>query len=165
MRCRRQHLWAVGQRRYRRFTFVENTFGNSPKVPRAKFLGRNGLSCFISICRFGSFKNPFATITGLSGFYFRSRRLILLVQTKKLISINYGSSTRCWKPWRWVRLELILSMRDIYINFHLNPLTKFTRVKDILSWNNSQMITKSVLISTRIVISSAIKQGIPRWIR
>ena len=34
-------------------------------------------SCFISICKFGSFKNPFATITSLSELFFRSRRFIL----------------------------------------------------------------------------------------
>ena len=49
-------------------------------------------SCFISICKFGSFKNPFATIISLFELYFRSRRFILLVQTKKVISMNYGSS-------------------------------------------------------------------------
>ena len=78
-------------------------------------LGSNGLFCFISICKFGSFKNPFAMITSLSELYFRIRRFILLVQTKKVISMGYGSSKRSWKPWRWVRLELIFSMRDIYI--------------------------------------------------
>ena len=40
-----------------RFTFVENTFSDSPKVPRAQFLGNDGLLCFINICKFGSFKN------------------------------------------------------------------------------------------------------------
>ena len=50
-------------------------------------------SYFISICKFGSFKNPFAMITSLSEFYFRSRKFILLVQTKKVISMSYGSST------------------------------------------------------------------------
>ena len=44
----------------------------------------------------------------------------LLVQSKKVISMNYGSSTSSWKPWRWVRLDLILWMRDIYINSNLN---------------------------------------------
>ena len=53
-----------------------------PKAPRAKFLGSDGLFCFSSICNFGSFKNPFATITSLSELYFRFRRFILLVQTK-----------------------------------------------------------------------------------
>ena len=35
------------------------------QVLRAKFLGSNELFCFISICKFGSFKYPFATITSL----------------------------------------------------------------------------------------------------
>ena len=39
-------------------------------------------SCFSRICKFGSFKNPFATITSLSELYFWFRRFILLVQTK-----------------------------------------------------------------------------------
>ena len=34
----------------------------------------------------------FATITSLSELYFRCRRFILLVQTNKVISVNYGSS-------------------------------------------------------------------------
>ena len=55
-------------------------------------------------------------------------------------------------------------MRNIYINSYLNPLTKFTgssrgtEFKDILSLNISQMIAKTVPISTRIVISSVVKQ-------
>ena len=65
-----------------------------------------------------------------------------------------------------MRFDLIFSMRDIYINSNLNPLTKFTsssrstKFKDILPWNISQMITKTVPISTRIVISYAMKLGI-----
>ena len=91
---------------------------------------------------------------------------IFLVQTKKVISMNYGSSTSSWKPWRWVRLDLILSMRDIYISSNMNSLIKFTyssrssEFKDILPQNISKMITKTVSISTRIVISYAMKQGI-----
>ena len=50
-------------------------------------------SCFISICKFGSFMNPFATITSLSELYLKIRRFFSLVQTKKVISVNYGSST------------------------------------------------------------------------
>ena len=60
---------------------------------RVKFLGSDGLLCFISICKFGSFKNPFVTITSLSELYFRFRRFILLVKMKKVISMNYGSCT------------------------------------------------------------------------
>ena len=57
-------------------------------------------------------------------------------------------------------------MRDIYINSNLNPLTKFTsssrstEFKDILPWNISQMITKTIPISTRIVISHVMKRAI-----
>ena len=75
-----------------------------------------------------------------------------------------------WKPWRWVTLELVLTMRDIYINSNLNPITKFTsssrstEFKDILAWDISQMIMKTVPISTRIVISYGMKQCILLWI-
>ena len=105
-------------------------------------------------------------ISSLSEVYFSIRRFILSVQTKKVISMNYGSR----KPWRWVRLDLIFSMRDIYINSNLNPLTKFTRsrrsteLKDTLPWNISQMIMKTITITTRIVISYVMKQGVPLWI-
>ena len=143
---------------------------NLPKVPRAKFLGSDGLFCFISTCKFGSFKNPFATISSLSELYFRIREFIFLVQTKNVISMNYGRSTWSWKPWRWVRFDLTLLTRDLHINSNLNPLTKFmsssrsTEFKDILPWKISQMITKTVLIGTRIVISNAMKQDISLWI-
>ena len=76
---------------YSRFTFVENTISNSPKVPRAKFLGSDELFCFSNICKFGSFKNPFAMIISLSELYFRFT-FALLAQTK-VISMKYGSST------------------------------------------------------------------------
>ena len=69
------------------------TLSNLPKVLRAKFLGSNGLFCFISICEFGSFKNSFATVTSLSELYFIFRRFILLVQMKKVVFMNSGSST------------------------------------------------------------------------
>ena len=140
-----------------------------PKVPRAKLLGKDEFLCLISICKFSSFKNPFATITILSELYFRFRKFILLVQTKKVICMNYGSRSS-WKLWRWLRLDLILSMRGIYINSNLNPLQKFTsssrstEFKDILPWNISQMITKSVPISTRMIIGYANKRDIPLWI-
>ena len=52
-------------------------------------------SFFSNICKFGSLKNPFAVITSLSELYFRFGRFILLVQSKKRISMSYGSSTSC----------------------------------------------------------------------
>ena len=53
------------------------------KVRRAKFLGSDGLFCVITVCKFGSFKNPFATNHCLSELYFSFKRFVLLVQTKK----------------------------------------------------------------------------------
>ena len=38
-------------------------------------MGSNGIFCFIS-------KTPFATVTSLTGLYFRIRRFIILVQVK-----------------------------------------------------------------------------------
>ena len=99
-----------------------------------------------------------------------SEDLLCWYKRKNMISMNYGSSTSSWKPWRWVRLDLIFSMRDIYINSNLNPLTKFTsssrstELKDILPCNIPQMITKTIPISMSIVISYAMKLGIPLWI-
>ena len=98
-------------------------------------------------------RTNFATITSLSELYFRYRRFILLVQTENVISMNCGSSSSKWKPWRWARLDLILMMGDIYINSNLNPLTKFTNTskstefRDILSWNICQMIMKTIPVS------------------
>ena len=80
--------------------------------------------------------------------------------------MNYESSTSSRKAWTWVRLDLIFCMRDRYINSNLNPLTKLnsssrsTEFKDISPWNISEIVTKTIPISTRIVISSAMKQGI-----
>ena len=61
---------------------------------------------------------------------------------------------------------MILTTRDTYINANLNPLPKFTsssrstEFKDILPWNISQMITMTVPISTKLVISYTRKRDI-----
>ena len=102
--------------------------------------------------------------------YFWLRTFIILVQTKKVLSMNYGSSTSSWKPCRSKRLNLIIPMRNININSNLNSLIKFTssrgttEFKDILPRGISQMIMKSVPINTRIVTGNAMKIGILLWI-
>ena len=89
---------------------------------------------------------------------------------KKVISMNYGSSTSSWKKWRWVRLDLVLTMRDIYINSNLKPPTKLTsssrntEFKDILPWNISQMITKTIPTFTRIATGYVMNWDIPFWV-
>ena len=45
------------------------------------FLGSDRLFCFITMSKFSSFENPFATVTSLSKLHFRCQRFILLVQT------------------------------------------------------------------------------------
>ena len=50
---------------------------------KSKCLVSDGLFCFSSISKFGSFQNPFARITSLSELYFRFIRFILLTQTTK----------------------------------------------------------------------------------
>ena len=112
----------------------------------------------------------YASLAALRNLSFRFRRFTLLVKTKKVISMNYGSSRSSWKPWRWMRLDLILTMKDIYIDSSLNLLKKFTsnswssKFKDTLSLKISQMITKTAPISTRIVIIFTMKRGIPFWV-
>ena len=64
-----------------------------------------------------------------------------------------------------MRLDLIFSMRDIYITPNLNPLTKFTSssrntvFEDILPCNISRMIMTIAPISMRIVLSYVMEQG------
>ena len=99
-----------------------------------------------------------------------SEDLFCWYKQKKVISMNSGSSSSSWKLWRWVRLDLILMMMDIYINSNLNPLTKFisrfrrTKLKNIFPWHISQMIKKTIPISMRIVISYMMKQAILFWV-
>ena len=123
-----------------------------------------------TVCKFGSFKNPFALINGPSELYFKFRRLILLVQTKNVIPMNYCSSTWSWEPWRWVRLDLILMIRDMYINPNWTHsqsslvAAEAPSLKISSQWNISQMITKTVQISTRIFIFYVMKRGIQVWV-
>ena len=94
-----------------------------------------------------------------------SEDLFCWYKWKKVISMNYGSCISNWKPQRLVKLYMILRMRDRYINSSLNPLRKFSRssrstdFKDILPWKIPQMITKTIPISTRVLIKHAMKQA------
>ena len=77
---------------------IEENRGGMADLSLLRTLLENAKSPFVLvvyICKFGSFKNPFVMITSLSELYFRFRRIILLVQTKKVISMNYGSMTSC----------------------------------------------------------------------
>ena len=69
---------------------------------------------FFLLLAYASLAASRIAITSLSELYFRIRKFSLLIQTKKVSSMNYGSSTSSWKPWRWVKLHLIFYTRDIY---------------------------------------------------
>ena len=56
--------------------YVENTISNSPKVPRATFLGWDRpFFCLISIHRFGNFKNSFKQLLACLNFTLDSNDL------------------------------------------------------------------------------------------
>ena len=48
-----------------------------------------------------------------------------------MTSLSYDSSTSSWKSWRWTKLDLTFTMKNIYINCNLewasnyNPVTNF----------------------------------------
>ena len=130
--------------------------------------GINSFS-FISMSNFSSFNNLFAVITRLSDLGLSQRRFTLLIKMKDVISKSNGSSKSTWKPWRWMRHDLIFMVRDVYINSNNNPVTKLISIsrsiqlKDILQCNisKSKMTTKSIPISTRTIKCSVMKSSIP----
>ena len=89
-------------------------------------------------------------ITSLSELYFRIRRFILLIETKKSDFFGIWQQRKQLKTREMSEACPDISMKNICINSNLNPLTKFTRssrsteFKDILPWNISLMITKTL---------------------
>ena len=94
-----------------------------------------------------------------------------------IYSVGTNKRSVFYELWQQHKLLKIMEMseiwpddegyiRDIYIISNLNILTKFTsssrgsEFKDILPWNISQIITKTISISMGIVISYAMEQGI-----
>ena len=122
----------------------------------------------LAYAKLAASRTPLQRLLALSELYFRFGRFMLLKQAADNHAAE--SSTSSWKPWRWVRFDLILKMRDIYISSSLNPLTKFTsssrstEFEDILVWNIFQMATKTIPISSRIIISYVMKWYILWWI-
>ena len=114
-------LWSIKQRRYSRFTSGKNTISNLPKISWVKFLRSYRVLCFTRISKVDSFKNFLQWLLACLNF-------CLVVRTKDMISVNYGSRTSSCKPWRWMRLNLLLKMRDVCINSNLEPFTSFTRI-------------------------------------
>ena len=93
--CRRQHLRAIKQTSYSAFTFVPNITSNLPIIKRANFLGNDRFFRFISISKFGSFKNPFARITRLLELQFSCERFTSFVELVFEFSTTQGSKQFC----------------------------------------------------------------------
>ena len=95
---------------------------------------------FVRICKFGSLKNRFATITSLSELYLRIRRFFSVVQTKK------------WFLWTMAAAQGAENHGD---EWGLTWYFLCGIYTSIPTWTQSQMITKTIPISTRVVISYA----------
>ena len=81
----------------------------------------------------------------------------------------YGSSTSSWKPWKWMKLDLIFMMRDKSIPARTHPQkfstsSRNTKFNDILSWSITQMITKTIPVCMRILMSYTVKRDITFWV-
>ena len=97
------------------FLYTRSSTNKSPKVPRAKFLGSDGLPCFISICKFGSFKKTFAKIASLSEIYFRFRGFILLVKTNRSVQTKKSDFYELWQqPEQLKTMAMSEAWPDIY---------------------------------------------------
>ena len=88
----------------------------------------------------------------LSELYFRFKKNILWVQKKNVISMGYSSSTSSWKSWRWMRLDLIFTIKDMN-SLTMHKQQEKHQFKDIIPWKISQIITKNIPNDTRIAIS------------
>ena len=68
-------------------------------------------------------------------FTLHSENVFYWQKQQQMISMNYASSTSCWKPWRWVRFDLVITMRDIYIHPNQRENShKLCNEKGILFW-------------------------------
>ena len=118
--------------------------------------------CFISISKFGSFKNPFATFISLTKLLFRCRRFILLVQQKKWFLSTMAASQAVENHGDEWGFSWYLEW-GIYTSIPIwnHQQSSVTAAEVTIS---TQIIMKTIQISTRIVMSGEIKGGIPFWV-
>ena len=117
--------------------------------------------------QFGSFKSLFAFNHPVQTLLW-IQKIYAFGEDKK--SDFYEQWQQHKQPWKWVRLDHFQC--GIYNQFQPEPTHKIhslaaaeaLSLNFILPWNISQMIMKSIPISTRIVISNVMKWGIPLWI-
>ena len=126
-------------RKYSRFTFIENTISNFPKVSSfvllvyASSVASRTILWRLLFCLNFTFDSEDFVSTNEKGHFREPWQ-----QHKQLKTMEISEA---WSD------TLILTMKDIYIIFNLNPLIKFisssrsTEFKDSLSWNIFQIIT------------------------
>ena len=91
----------------------------------------------------------------------RQKKWILWTMAAAQAAENHGDKWGLtW--YLWWRIHTSIPTWTHSQNF--TSSSRSTDFKDTLPWNISQMITKTIPISTRIVITYAVKRGIPLWI-
>ena len=131
----------------------------------ATFLGSDTLFCFISMREFESFKNPFAIITDLSEFHVRCRKSVLLIHTKKVVSMSYCNKTIYWKPWRWMTWYSRWGIYSPILTWtHLQNSAAATEAPSLKISSHVTSVKKSIPIHTRTVTTWAMKRVIPFWV-
>ena len=120
------------------------------------------------MCKFHSFKSLFAKITSPSKLYFRFRRFILLVQTTDIYELwqqnNQLKTMKTSEGWHDTYDKGYIHQFQPKITHIFPSSSRSTEFKDIFQSNISQITTQIIKISTSIVISYFMKQGIPFWI-
>ena len=125
-------------------------------------------SCFISIFRFCSLKNPFATITSLSELYFRFRKLFSQCTQNKWFLWTAAAQAAENRRDEW---GLTWYLRwGIYTSVPTwthgqNSLAAEEALSLKISYHGTSFIDRlDIQIIMRMVISYAMKRGIPLWI-
>ena len=132
--------------------------------------------CFPFLCRIklcsGCFRQVFfiwETIKVVAG---RVRQVVVLYSNNCMriwlggFSIGRLRQVDVYRGGRFNRFDCIY----IYINYNLNPIKKLTsssrstKSKNILQWNISQMILKTIPISMKIFINYVMKRSILFWV-
>ena len=118
--------------KYSKFTFVENTISRSPKFSRANFLGSDS-SVLLVYAVLETSRTFFQRLLACLNFNLGSEGLLCLYKGKKWF-LWTGSITSSWKPWRLMRIELILTLRA-ELEFRFRRFILFIQRKEVISMN------------------------------
>ena len=132
-----------------------------PKVPRAEILRCDRLLLYWNICEFGSFQNPFAVVMAYLKLKLDSEDLFCWYKLKMWFlwamatvpaAENHGDDERDFTWYLWWEIYTSIPIWT-HSPIHWQQLKIIT-----------EMITKTILTITRIVIGYTMKKGIPFWV-